>query len=437
MSSAHVCYDCSAASKVLSQKHILDGREVDVKRAVPRDRTSPSGASAPITKTGVTVTNTSGSGGAGSVRSPSSLDLPPPLEDARARDTTSMTVPRTRSLPNWGGDLIDPQPEKIHRNGSSSSKVVPLGISNEWSLPLEYDEAAAVNEATTLSKKNEQDALEEDETARAIVEKYIREAEDVSRVNDPARNGDCLIGCVIHHEDLLKRLGICSNTETLISKCIESNSMTRHVSPALVLRRRVVSQYQLTAYGDIISKLKVLEKQLAKCLNHKNGGSNDMMSIGTQEYDSDLLRMRVEKAQSEARAVERANSDESSEKHRQGTKLRIDADELSMALMTVDERVDEMKIGGVVMEEQELQALADLKGWNIEIRSLICIKSSSDFGHMATRTYRPSMRNDEESTPVETMHLLQEMRAKRTSHFQHIVTTANEAALQDEIDLFI
>ena len=96
-----------------------------------------------------------------------------------------------------------------------------------------------------------------------------------------------------------------------------------------------------------------------------------------------------------------------------------------------------MKIGGVVMEEQELQALADLKGWNIEIRSLICIKSSSDFGHMATRTYRPSMRNDEESTPVETMHLLQEMRAKRTSHFQHIVTTANEAALQDEIDLFI
>ena len=87
MSSAHVCYDCSAASKVLSQKHILDGREVDVKRAVPRDRTSPSGA-APITKTGVTVTNTSGSGG---------LAVYAALrhwtyhhhEDARARDTTT------------------------------------------------------------------------------------------------------------------------------------------------------------------------------------------------------------------------------------------------------------------------------------------------------------------------------------------------------------
>ena len=89
--------------------------------------------------------------------------------------------------------------------------------------------------------------------------------------------------------------------------------------------------------------------------------------------------------------------------------------------MMVEERVEEMNVGGVVMEEQELQALADLKGWDIEIRSLICIKTSSDFGSLLKRTYRSS-RPVAAGEMRETLYLLQEMRAKRTSHFQHIVT---------------
>ena len=95
-----------------------------------------------------------------------------------------------------------------------------------------------------------------------------------------------------------------------------------------------------------------------------------------------------------------------------------------MEQMMIDERVDEMKIGGVVMEEQELQGLADLKSWDVQVRSLICIKASSDFGSVLKRTYRSSKLPDpslDPTAPRETMVLLQEMRALRTSHFQHVV----------------
>ena len=75
-----------------------------------------------------------------------------------------------------------------------------------------------------------------------------------------------------------------------------------------------------------------------------------------------------------ALAGEKAFPDESSAENKKWTKVRTEGEELAMDQMMVEERVEEMNVGGVVMEEQELQALADLKGWDIEIRSLICIE---------------------------------------------------------------
>jgi hypothetical protein len=192
MSSAHVCYDCSAASKVLSQKHILDGREVDVKRAVPRDRTSPSGASAPITKTGVTVTNTSGSGGAGSVRSPSSSTSPlsssslqgssSPLSSEAGRDTSvkkgwnrPLTSPRqavgtgpVQQAASSTGHVLDP-------SVTSTAKLSTISSNNGKNSPALLESSVSTSTPALSSSSSSSGVMKGSNNTSSVADKSSSE----------------------------------------------------------------------------------------------------------------------------------------------------------------------------------------------------------------------------------------------------------------------
>ena len=197
--------------------------------------------------------------------------------------------------------------------------------------------------------------------------------------------------------------------------------MKGRIPPALALRRRVVNEFDKRESADIAAKVKKLEAQLDELDNSSNVRVPPRPALNNDADDSEALAARVAWVQAAALAGEKAFPDESSAENKKWTKVRTEGEELAMDQMMVEERVEEMNVGGVVMEEQELQALADLKGWDIEIRSLICIKTSSDFGSLLKRTYRP-VKPLAPGQTRETLYLLQEMRAKRTSHFQHIVT---------------
>jgi hypothetical protein len=98
---------------------------------------------------------------------------------------------------------------------------------------------------------------------------------------------------------------------------------------------------------------------------------------------------------------------------------------------------------GVVMGEDELQALADVRGACVEVRSLVCVRESSDWGEMlSAKIYVPSSDattqhggREKNSFSNEgalsslgaagkdtgkggTLVLLQEARSHRMSHFQ-------------------
>ena len=142
--------------------------------------------------------------------------------------------------------------------------------------------------------------------------------------------------------------------------------------------------------------MKKLEAQLDELDNSSNVRVPPRPALNNDADDSEALAARVAWVQAAALAGEKAFPDESSAENKKWTKVRTEGEELAMDQMMVEERVEEMNVGGVVMEEQELQALADLKGWDIEIRSLICIKTSSDFGSLLKRitTVKPLAQAD-------------------------------------------
>jgi hypothetical protein len=93
-----------------------------------------------------------------------------------------------------------------------------------------------------------------------------------------------------------------------------------------------------------------------------------------------------------------------------------------------------MALPGVVMGEEELQALADVRGAPVQVWSLVCVRESSDFGAtLAPRNFFPLPRKESAVAskevavvkyplrrPDDTMMLLQEARTHRMSHFQLI-----------------
>ena len=110
----------------------------------------------------------------------------------------------------------------------------------------------------------------------------------------------------------------------------------------------------------------------------------------------------------------------------------------------VEARCAAMARPGTVMGEDELQALADVRGACVQVRSLVCVLESSDHGELLEpRNYMPAQK---QNTPGggggdrflgsvgngTTMVLLQEVRAHRMSHFQKINLMRNEVGENDK-----
>jgi len=116
-----------------------------------------------------------------------------------------------------------------------------------------------------------------------------------------------------------------------------------------------------------------------------------------------------------------------------------------IAMAELDEHCDSMSKPGMVMGEDELQALADVRGACVEVNSIICVRGSSDFGaFLKPKIYAPKLAplisivaKQESAISVsmqgvtmpplavaaivgigDTLVLLQETRAHRMSHFQ-------------------
>jgi hypothetical protein len=95
------------------------------------------------------------------------------------------------------------------------------------------------------------------------------------------------------------------------------------------------------------------------------------------------------------------------------------------AVAAVDASCEVMARPGVVMGEDELQALADVRQACVEVRSVICVRESSDFGSsLPPKVYAPQpvpLGPASGLGPVgkgDRLVLLQEVRAYRMSHFQ-------------------
>jgi hypothetical protein len=78
---------------------------------------------------------------------------------------------------------------------------------------------------------------------------------------------------------------------------------------------------------------------------------------------------------------------------------------------------------GVVMGEDELQALADVRQACVEVRSVICVQTSSDLGaFIPPKLYWPTPlpQGRPRVGKGDTLVLLHELRAARMSHYQLI-----------------
>jgi hypothetical protein len=118
---------------------------------------------------------------------------------------------------------------------------------------------------------------------------------------------------------------------------------------------------------------------------------------------------------------------------KEAKKLKLLAGEVASLrggqVAAVKDKCAAMASPGTVMGEDELQALADVRQACVQVRSLICVRQSSDHGALLDfKTYRP--RNAPAAVAAgadagaaglgrgNTLVLLQEMRAHRMSHYQ-------------------
>ena len=84
---------------------------------------------------------------------------------------------------------------------------------------------------------------------------------------------------------------------------------------------------------------------------------------------------------------------------------------------------DMMARPGVVMGESELQALADVRQACVEVRTIVCVQTSSDYGAtMPGKTYQPSPLPSGFSRVGKggVLVLFHELRSARMSHYQLI-----------------
>ena len=233
----------------------------------------------------------------------------------------------------------------------------------------EAEAEAAFEAMMRESEEAEVQRTNEDSGAELLVDKYkadLAKDPNFRDVFNPARDGDCLMRCAVKHD-------LSGNAAGSSGKV--SGGGATGALPADALRVEVVDRVRAVS-------LAVLEAEA--------DSRADAAAVGPD---------------GQAHAVAEA------------TLLRGE-----MVAM-VKAKCDVMARPGVVMGEDELQALADVRQAPVEVRTIVCVQTSSDYAaSLPPKTYQPS------ALPLgrarigkgDTLVLLHELRAARMSHY-HLI----------------
>jgi len=296
-------------------------------------------------------------------------------------------------------------------SGPWAPPAAALTLASETARPVEAptidpdDPEAEFLAILRESELAERDRQDEDEGAEALVKRYTLVLSEAAKkrappgdggcfagVFNPLRDGDCLVRCAVEHDwHGAPESGAESGAEGGGGDGAEGGAVLPRLS-ADELRLMLVDRTRRFELGG-------LERKRAQLAAELRDGSDAAEATEAGGEGAEGL----------------------------GRELAL----LDAARAEVEARCANMAKPGVVMGEDELQALADLRQECVQVRSIICAQVSSDFGaFLEPFIYEPrpleAWESAEGATPPqaervgrgEPLILLQEVRAHRMSHFQ-------------------
>jgi hypothetical protein len=410
---------------------------------------------------------------------------PPTLNLEQQQQQQQGVLSATAAVAPWSSwTAVAGDMEADDFTSSSTLTSVPAPSTSEATTAIDEDLEAqflALLAETDLAEKKR---LDEDEGAALLVESYCRglqnsvgpesslgaksAAEIAGRLGakgapafggifNPARDGDCLMRCAVEHDfgDSASATAAAAErrSESDVSRIKDSSSGVSGSSsssssenleeawPALGTDSKTGGRSGLFVASSLASGASaptwMSEQQVAEEVSSSplvTGGltADELrLKVVARALEKSLSELKVKAAEVEEQLREVSSSSVSSstaplsEKHRSGLEEEL-VRLKGPAVAEVKARFETMARPGVVMGEDELQALADVRGACVQVRSLVCVKESSDWGEvLSAKTYVPRKEGapalgivGKETGKGGTLVLLQEARAHRMSHFQ-------------------
>ena len=251
------------------------------------------------------------------------------------------------------------------------------------------DKLAAVLAESAMAEKARTD---EDQGAANLVDGYCAELfgawETFEGLFNPPRDGDCLMSCAVEHDFAG------SAARPAVGTAAETVGTAPAVHTTAGLRLAVVARVREAALAALAEEAasKAAElRRLCKAKPHAGGREAGEVAALKKTLAAEVAAL-------------------------QGS-----------AVAAAEAYCANMCTPGVVMGEDELQALADVRQACVQVRSIICVKESSDYGAVLDfKTYHPKpLAPPAPGSPLrpalgrgDTLVVVQEMRAHRMSHFQ-------------------
>ena len=283
--------------------------------------------------------------------------------------------------------------------------------------PIAMTEAqaqAAFNAMMRESKEAEAQRTQEDVGAAALVGKFQAQlTADVAfrDVFNPARDGDCLMRCAVKHDFDVGG----ESLEATVDRAEAGGGAWQTVGSVPGERGNKGSKGSKGSKGgkDNIGDNGIATEEEDQVL------SADELRIKVVARVKENLLGALEKKAVSANAAAQRNVDATVR-----ARAAVEFARLRGAATSETKAVcDAMARPGVVMGEDELQALADVRQACVEVRSVICVQTSSDLGaFIPPKLYWPTPlpQGRPRVGKGDTLVLLHELRAARMSHYQLI-----------------
>jgi hypothetical protein len=273
---------------------------------------------------------------------------------------------------------------------------------------------AAFNAMMRESKEAEAQRTKEDLGAAALVGKFQAQlTADVAfrDVFNPARDGDCLMRCAVKHDFDVGG----ESLEATVDRAEAGGGAWQTVGSVPGERGNKGSKGSKGSKGgkDNIGDNGIATEEEDQVL------SADELRIKVVARVKENLLGALEKKAVSANAAAQRNVDATVR-----ARAAVEFARLRGAATSETKAVcDAMARPGVVMGEDELQALADVRQACVEVRSVICVQTSSDLGaFIPPKLYWPTPlpQGRPRVGKGDTLVLLHELRAARMSHYQLI-----------------